>query len=193
MPCSNVFVFHPDPLEFFSVSFPCLVPACSVTSVLSDSAMLWTVAHQATLSMGFSREEQWSGFPFPIPGDLPNPGTEPVSLVSPALPGRFFTTEPQGKPTPSLGDFKNQHQQPFFQRLHFAPSGANNTQVFDSQASPLSQGCELGLSGVEGGHQASKPQGGNSHPYQIGILPFSLHPVSGKLNLRLQVIFKIHL
>ena len=45
----------------------------------------WTVAYQAPPSMGFSRQEYWSGLPFPSPGDLPNPGIEPVSLVSPAL------------------------------------------------------------------------------------------------------------
>ena len=45
-------------------------------------AMLWTVALQAPLSMGFSRQEYWNGFPCPPPGDLPNPGTEPVSYVS---------------------------------------------------------------------------------------------------------------
>ena len=42
--------------------------------------------------MGFSRQEYWSRLPFPTPGDLPNPGVEPVSVVSPALAGRFFTT-----------------------------------------------------------------------------------------------------
>ena len=42
----------------------------------------WTVAHQAPLSMGFSRQEYWSELPFPPPGDLPNPGTQPLSLVS---------------------------------------------------------------------------------------------------------------
>ena len=42
----------------------------------------WTVAHQAPLSMGFSRQEYWSGWPFPFPGDLPNPGIEPGSLTS---------------------------------------------------------------------------------------------------------------
>ena len=52
----------------------------------------WAVAHQAPLSMGFSRQEYWSGLTFPSPGDLPNPGIAPVSLVSPALVGRFFTT-----------------------------------------------------------------------------------------------------
>ena len=55
----------------------------------------WTVAHQAPLSMGFPRQEYWSGLPFPSPGDLPEPGIE---SVSPALAGRFFTTEPLGMP-----------------------------------------------------------------------------------------------
>ena len=53
----------------------------------------WTVAHQAPLSMGFSRQEYWSGLPFPSPGDLPNPEIEPRSPVR-----RFFTTEPPGEP-----------------------------------------------------------------------------------------------
>ena len=48
--------------------------------------------HQAPPSMGFSRQEYWSGFPFPFPQDLPDPGIEPASPVSPTLTGRFFTT-----------------------------------------------------------------------------------------------------
>ena len=55
-------------------------------------AMLWTVAHQAPLSIGFSRQEFWSGLPFPSPEDLPDPGIEPASLMSPALADGFFTT-----------------------------------------------------------------------------------------------------
>ena len=51
----------------------------------------WTIAHQALLSMGFPRQEYWSGLPFPSPGDLPDLGIKPVS---PALAGRFFTAEP---------------------------------------------------------------------------------------------------
>ena len=51
----------------------------------------WTIACQASLFMGFSRQEYWSGLPYPPPGDLPNPGIEPASLMSPALAGRFFT------------------------------------------------------------------------------------------------------
>ena len=53
---------------------------------------LWTIAHQALLSMGFSRQEFWSGLPCPPPGDLPDPETEPMSPKSPALAGGFFTT-----------------------------------------------------------------------------------------------------
>ena len=61
-------------------------------SVMSDTMALWTVAHQAPLSTGFSRQEYWSGLLCPSPGDLPNPGIEPISLTSPALAGGFFTT-----------------------------------------------------------------------------------------------------
>ena len=55
----------------------------------------WTVAHQGPLSMGFPRQEYWSEFPFTSTGDLPDPGIKPLSLI---LAGRFFTTEPPGKP-----------------------------------------------------------------------------------------------
>ena len=55
----------------------------------------WTVAYQAPLSMGFSRQEYWSGVPLPSPGDLPNPGTEPGS---PALQTDALPSEPPGKP-----------------------------------------------------------------------------------------------
>ena len=59
---------------------------------------LWTVAHQAPLSMGFPRQEYWSGLPFSPPRDLLEPGIKPMSPVSPALAGGLFTTEPPGKP-----------------------------------------------------------------------------------------------
>ena len=55
----------------------------------------WTVAYQAPLSMRFSRQEYWSGLPFPSPGDLPDPGIEPGS---PALESDALTSEPPGKP-----------------------------------------------------------------------------------------------
>ena len=65
---------------------------------MSDSATLWTVAHQAPLSMGFSRQEYYNGLPFPLPGDLPDPGIESVSPVSPALQVDSLLAEPLGKP-----------------------------------------------------------------------------------------------
>ena len=55
-------------------------------------AMPWTIAHQAPLSIGFSRQEYWSGVPFAPPGDLPDPEIESVSLTTPVLADGFFTT-----------------------------------------------------------------------------------------------------
>ena len=63
-----------------------------VISVVRLFVTLWTVAHQAPLSIGFSRLEYWSGLPCPPPGDLPDLGIKLVSPMSPALEGRFFTT-----------------------------------------------------------------------------------------------------
>ena len=62
---------------------------------MSDSVTPQTVAHQAPMSTGLPRQEYWSELPFHPPGDLPDPGIEPVS---PALAGGFFTTETPGKP-----------------------------------------------------------------------------------------------
>ena len=70
----------------------CLLFSCSV---VSDSATPRTVTHQAPLSMGFSRQEYWSGVPFPSPGDLPDPGIKPKF---PPQTGGFFTTGSPGKP-----------------------------------------------------------------------------------------------
>ena len=62
--------------------------------LMSDSfSTLWTVAHQAPLSMGFPRQGYWNELPFPSPGNLSDPGIELESLVSPALAGGFITTE----------------------------------------------------------------------------------------------------
>ena len=68
---------------------PCV---CSSLSCVWLFVTPWTIACQVPLSMGFSRQESWNGLPYPSPGDLPNPGIEPMSLSSPALAGRFFTT-----------------------------------------------------------------------------------------------------
>ena len=65
---------------------------------LQSYGTLWTVAHQALLSMGFSRQEYWSGLPCPLPGDLPNPGIEPSSSASPALAGDSLPLSHQGGP-----------------------------------------------------------------------------------------------
>ena len=67
-------------------------------------ATLWTVAHQAALSMGFSSQEYWSGLPFPSPKDLPNPRIEPGS---PALQADALSSEPPGKPTFMINCKKN--------------------------------------------------------------------------------------
>ena len=64
---------------------------------------------QAPLSMEFSRQENWSGLPCPPPGDLPNPGTEPASLASPALAGRFFSTVWHLERTVMVLETKNTH------------------------------------------------------------------------------------
>ena len=70
-----------------------------VLSCIRLFATPWSVALQAPLSMGFPRQEYWSGLPFPPPGDLPDPGIEPVF---PALADGCFTTESPGKPSENL-------------------------------------------------------------------------------------------
>ena len=65
---------------------------CLPLSVHAKSLRSCTTLQQAPLSIGFPRQEYWSVLTFPSPGDLPNPGIELGSLISPALAGRFFTT-----------------------------------------------------------------------------------------------------
>ena len=69
---------------------------------MSDSATPWTIAHQAPLSMGFSRQEYWSGLPVPAAGDLPDPGIELTSLVSPAWQEDSLPLELESHPKWSL-------------------------------------------------------------------------------------------
>ena len=69
----------------------CVCVCVCVCSVMSDSVIPWTVALQAPLSTGFSRQEYWSELPFSSPGDLPDPGIE-LSPTSLELEGGFFTT-----------------------------------------------------------------------------------------------------
>ena len=77
-----------------------LVPLCGHAVCFGTP---WTVAHQVPLFMELSIQEYWSGLPFSPPGDLPELGIKPVSLVvSPAMAGCFFTSEPPGKPNPII-------------------------------------------------------------------------------------------
>ena len=79
---------------------------------MSDSLrLLWTVACQAPLSMGFSRQEYWRGLPCPPPEDLPNPGIKLAFLMSPALAGGFFTSS-AGKPKLRVRSCYSLHQNP---------------------------------------------------------------------------------
>ena len=75
-------------------SFHTLASSSRVLSHIWLFATLWTIAHQTPLFVEFSRQEYWSGLPFSSPGDLLDPGIEPVSPASPALAGEFFTTAP---------------------------------------------------------------------------------------------------
>ena len=77
----------------------CLICVCTHDQLCSTLLTPWTVACQAPLSMEFSRQECWSGLPFPIPEDLSNPGIKPMSLASPALATGFFTTRATYKST----------------------------------------------------------------------------------------------
>ena len=79
-------------LAKYSLSFCLSRHVLSCLSHVRLFATLWTVAHQAPLSTGFSRQEYWSGLPCTPLGDLPDPGIKPASLVSPALADGFFTT-----------------------------------------------------------------------------------------------------
>ena len=81
------------------------IPHACILSRVQLFVTSWTVARQAPLSMDFPRQDYWSGLPFPHPRDLPNPRIEPASPASPALAGRFLTTEPPRKP--ALATFLN--------------------------------------------------------------------------------------
>ena len=82
--------------EFASILFTLAV--LSPVSRVQLFATLWTSDHQAPLSMRFARKEYWSGLPCHSPGDLPNPGIQPMSHVSTASQADSLSTEPRGKP-----------------------------------------------------------------------------------------------
>ena len=87
-----------------------LIQHCKAT--MCSVAQSWTVACQAPQSVEFARQEYWSKLPFPPLGDLPNPGTEPSSPVSPALAGGFFITVPPGKPKAITLQLKKKKDRP---------------------------------------------------------------------------------
>ena len=115
---------------------------------------LWTVAPQALLSLGLSRQEYWSGLPFPSPGDLLDPGIQPASLMSQALAGRFFTTsttwETQGNP---VGSGESEIKEP--QLFSFIYEKHKQNQIF-------CQGCRKN---IPSGHQIFK-----SHDVKISLI-----------------------
>ena len=93
----------------------------------------WTVACQAPLFMGFSRQEYWSGLPCPPPGDPPNPGIRPRSLISPALAGGFFTTELPGKLSTSITKLVKSIQYRFDISQSIYAAEAFNVQYFSGK------------------------------------------------------------
>ena len=92
--CSSEYYFCAQRIDILLslVLFTCV--CVKLLSRVQLFATPWTVVHQVPLSMGFSRQEYWSGLPFPSPGDLPNPGIKPVS---PALQADALSSEPPGK------------------------------------------------------------------------------------------------
>ena len=96
---SGLFIFSsPKSLATIGLFAVSMCTVCSVTHSCPTLCNPWTTAHQDHLSMEFSRQEYWSGSPFPTPGNLPNPGIELMSFAYPALAGGFFTIAQPGKP-----------------------------------------------------------------------------------------------
>ena len=106
---SLAFVFHFGYAPFSgSMDWSARMCVCVCFQLLSCMTLFstpWTVAHQAPPSMGFSWQEYWSELPFPPPGDLPDSGIEPVSLVFPALQADSLPLSHQGSPGKSLKIF----------------------------------------------------------------------------------------
>ena len=125
----------------------------------------WTVAHHAPLSMGFSRQEYWSGLPRPPPGNLPDSGIEPESLMSPALGGRFFTTS-------TTWEARSQTGAPTYfsirVELRWRLSSATPTPSLQSQQKPTGK-ISLTLTGAPGGWVGVRQEGlGLGLPESVG-------------------------
>ena len=135
----------------------------------------WTVARQALLSMGFSRQEYWSGLPCPPPGDLPSPGMEPTSPLSPALAGGFLTTRATWA-LPSLNGLLQQAPNwfsCFCHRVSIAypwckPAAAKSLQPCPTLCNPMD--CSPLGSSVRG-DTSGKDTGVGCHALPQGIFP----------------------
>ena len=117
--------FHTSKVNSHILDGQMLIVICLLCSYLLSRvwffATPWTVTQQAPLSMGFSRQEYWSGLLFPTPGELPDPGIKLASLVSPTLVGRYFITESPGIYTSiSKGREKSQYLR-MSPELHVTP------------------------------------------------------------------------
>ena len=93
----------------------CCHPAVKSLSCVRLFAIPWTTIYQASLSMGFSKQEYWSGLPFPSPGDLPDPGVKPRS---PALQTDTLPSEPPGKPIEAVSIYISTNNAREFPFLH---------------------------------------------------------------------------
>ena len=105
----------------------------------------WTAAYQAPLSMGFSRQEYWSGLPFPPPGDLPNPGIKPIPPVSPALQADSLQRRHLGSPSTWLLLLSRFSRVQLYNPMDYSPPGASahgilQTRILNWVAMPSSRG-----------------------------------------------------
>ena len=101
-------------------------------SVVLDSVTPWILACQAPPSMEFFRQEYCSELPFPTPGNLLDPGIEPMSLASPALTGGFFTTEPPGKPHDSILEWsESEREEKYHILMHICGIWKKNISIDD--------------------------------------------------------------
>ena len=151
-------------------------------------ASQWAIVHQVPLSMGFSRQEYWSGLLCPPPGDLPDPGIEPVSLLSPVLAGECFTTSANWEagnslvytyilslldllPTPGSHLTLPPHPSPLghHRALSWAPCAVQHlptSYLFNMWQSPPVNAGDVGS--IPGSGRS--PGGGNGNPHQYSCL-----------------------
>ena len=121
----------------------CVCARAHAQSVMSDSSTPLTVAPQTSLSMGFPRQEYWSGLPFPSPADLPGPGIEPAYPASPALAGGFLTTAPLVRPLYAMPFRKVYHSPTYVSSFIAAPAIPTPTAAFTLSFAQLLVFCSV--------------------------------------------------